>query len=210
MKKNKISKIIFLILIILLVISIIIATFTQKKKNLTIDMYDKLCNMENYTFSIKKENIDTDYILTISRRGLDISIDANFPDEHTTTVVTDESAYYVIHSKQEYYLYDTTQIDADILKNELAGIEEENYKHGYEKINGKQYYFEEYENITTFIMLSNYNADEDNLKTRLYFSDGKISYIKNIIEEQEELLKIDFSDIIDDNLFSIPDSYAEI
>ena len=38
----------------------------------------------------------------------------------------------------------------------------------------------------------------------------KISYIKTISGEDEELLKIDFSDNVDENSFEIPDDYAEL
>ena len=53
--------------------------------------------------------------------------------------------------------------------------------------------------------------DEQNeIKTRFYFDNGKISYIKTISGEDEELLKIDFSDNVDENSFEIPDDYAEL
>ena len=89
-------------------------------------------------------------------------------------------------------------------------MKKKNILSGYEKINGKQYYYEEYEGITTFIMWSNYE-EESSIKTRFYFEHEKIAYIKTIIDDsEEELLKVDFSDEVDDSLFEIPDDYAEI
>ena len=60
------------------------------------------------------------------------------------------------------------------------------------------------------MLLSNHE-DEHELKTRFYFEKNKIAYIKTIIgEDEQELLKIDFSENIDENLFEIPENYAEI
>jgi hypothetical protein len=157
-----------------------------------------------------EEDLNIDYTLTISRKGKTISIDTLSNEEHTTTLMEDEVAYYILHSKKEYYLYDNDEIDADILKEELFEINEKDYTYGYEKINGKSYYYEEYEGITAFIMWLDYNEEESVIKTRFYFDGTNIAYIKTTIDNDEELLKIEFSDGIDNSLFEIPSDYAEI
>lgn len=207
-KKNIIPKIIVIILIIALILTIIFM-LNRKQKDMTIQMYQDICEKQTYTFAITEENPDTNYSLTISKNGNSMSIDAKSNDDHTTTLVKDDAAYYIMHLEKEYYLYDSSQIDADILKNELAGIENEDYTSGYEKINGTRYYYEEYDGISTFV-IGAYDYDEGELKTRLYFDGDKISYIKNITNENEELLKVEFSDNIDEGLFEIPDDYAEM
>lgn len=210
MKKKVIPKIIFAILAIVLIVMIVLVII-QKPKDLTAQMYNDICQMQNYTFSMKEESLDINYNLTIAKKENSMSIDAISGDEHTTTLVEEDIAYYIIHSDKEYYLYDMSQIDADILKNDLAGIEEEKYENGYEKINGKKYYYEEFEGITTFIMWTNYSEGESSIKTRFYYDNNKIAYSKTIIDNSdEELLKIDFSDQVDNNLFEIPDDYAEL
>lgn len=89
-------------------------------------------------------------------------------------------------------------------------------KPGKEKINGKELYYEEYNNENMdFIIYANVN-EMSKAKIRFYFENGKIAYIKNIIsvENQEttiqELLKISFENKIDENIFKIPEDYAEI
>lgn len=209
MKKNVVPKIIFTILIIVLIIMIILV-INQKPRDLTVNMYHAICEKQNYTFSMIEENSDINYSLTIAKKENVMSIDSTTDDEHTTTLVEEDVAYYIMHSDKEYYLYDSSQIDADILKNDLSGIEEAEYVSGYEKINGKKYYYEEYEGITTFIMWSNYE-EGSSIKTRFYFDNKKIAYIKTIINDsEEELLKVDFSDEVNDSLFEIPDDYAEV
>ena len=57
--------------------------------------------------------------------------------------------------------------------------------------------------------MSKYN-EEDKIKTKFYFDNGKIAYIKTTSGENKELLKIEFSDNIDEKSFEIPDDYAEL
>lgn len=209
MKKNVIPKIIFAILIFVLMVMILLVIF-QKPKDLTVSMYQEICEKQNYTFSMVEENSDINYSLTIAKKEKAMSIDSITDEDHTTTLVEEDVAYYIMHSDKEYYLYDSSQIDADILRNELSGIGEEEYVSGYEKINGKKYYYEEYEGISTFIMWSNYE-EESVIKTRFYFDHNKIAYIKTVIDDsEEEILKVNFSDEVNESLFEIPDDYAEV
>ena len=73
MKKGKIPKIIFGILIIILFVVVIFA-ITHEEKDLTIKMYNDICQKENYTFLMKEESLDINYSLTISKRKNDMSI----------------------------------------------------------------------------------------------------------------------------------------
>jgi hypothetical protein len=59
-------------------------------------------------------------------------------------------------------------------------------------------------------MWLDYNEEESVIKTRFYFDGTNIAYIKTTIDNDEELLKIEFSDGIDNSLFEIPSDYAEI
>ena len=64
MKKNVIPKIIFAILIIVLIVMIILVIL-QKPNDLTVSMYQAICEKQNYTFSMVEENSDINYSLTI-------------------------------------------------------------------------------------------------------------------------------------------------
>ncbi len=208
MKKSIIPKIIFGILTIILIVAIIFA-ITHKEKDLTIKMYNDICQKENYTFSMKEENMDVNYTLTISKKNQDMSIETKSDEDHTTTLKKDGIAFYVMHNEKEYYQYDGSEVDADILENGLSEIDQKKYVKGHEKINGKSYYYEEYEDIGAFFIMSKYN-EEDKIKTKFYFDNGKIAYIKTTSGENKELLKIEFSDNIDEKSFEIPDDYAEL
>lgn len=211
MSKKTFSKIFFIVITLILVVAIIFAIFFNSKKNLSKKMYKDICNKAFYTFSMEEISNEIEYKLIISRKENSICIDSKSNDEHTSTLVNEQESYYINHNMQEYYTYDISRIDADILKNDLKGIENQDYKCGYEKIENINYYYEEYEGIGAFILLSDYNIGENSSKTRFYFKNKKIIYIKTIIENvNEELLKIDFSENIDENLFKIPENYAEM
>ena len=46
-----------------------------------------------------------------------------------------------------------------------------------------------------------------NKKTRLYFKGKDLKYIKTISGENEEILKVEISDKVDNNLFQLPEGY---
>jgi hypothetical protein len=95
----------------------------------------------------------------------------------------------------------------------MKDVENKEYQIGKEVINGKEYYYEEYNDITRFLMLTNID-DESTVKTRFYYNNNDIAYIKNIIEVDgetvEELIKVSIDYTVDDSLFEIPSDYAEL
>ena len=209
MKKEAKSKIFFFILVIIFIIMIMILFISQKPKDLTKKMYNDICEKTKYTFSMLEENEDVKYNLIITKDEKGMCIDTISNGERTSTLVKDGNAYYIMHKDKVYYLYDSSQIDADILGNELENINSKNYKSGYETIDGKKHYYEEYEGIVTFILLTNYD-ENSSIRTRFYFDEKNIVYIKTFIDDKEELLKIDFSDEADESLFEIPTDYEKL
>lgn len=213
MQKSKAPLIIFSIVIFILLIIALIFILKGEKSNITISMYNSICNNQKFTFNMEEENQEIDYKISIAQKSTDICIDMYSGDEHTTTLVLDGVAYFIMHNEEEYYIYDSEDIDADILIGGLKNIGDKEYKKGKEKINGTTYYYEEYTGISTFLMFL--NPDEDaQIHTRFYFDGDKIAYIKNIVqdgeESQEELLKITLEYDADDSLFEIPKDYAEL
>ena len=215
MQKQKVAKIFFISLVIILLISFIFL-FKEEKKNRTKDMYKKICNSKIYTFTIE-EGIPSSNKFIISKMGENRSLDLISEGEHTTTLVKDGYAYFIMHNKEEYSIFensDKKEIDANILENELNIINNSNYLSNKEKIYGKTYYYEEYENIDCFIMSGISINEESTIKTRFYFNGDKIVYIKTIIydeeEQNEELLKVNLSSTANEDLFEIPKKYAEL
>ena len=64
---------------------------------------------------------------------------------------------------------------------------------------------------TKYFRIDNFLIGETlNFESRFYYDNGKIAYIKTFIDDVEELLKIDFSQDVDESLFEIPEDYAEL
>lgn len=215
-KSKKTGLIIFVFTIIILIISALFI-LNKNNKDLTYSMYKDINNSQNYTITMEVEDEEYNYNIVLAQRGTDICIDmkAEYEDEtqRTSTLITEESAYYIMHNEQEYIILDSQDIEADILIPEIKDIEGKTYQKGKEIIRGKTYYYEEYEDINTFLMLVDVD-EEEIVKTRFYYDKGKIVYIKNIVEKEDntiqEVLKIKCVYDAEDSLFKIPEDYAEI
>ena len=48
------------------------------------------------------------------------------------------------------------------------------------------------------------------LKKLIQINENKLEYIKPIVGNKQELLKVDISDDVDNNLFEIPSEYKEM
>lgn len=211
--KQKRNFTIFLTLIIILLIVAIILIFQSKnvKTDRVKKLYGNIYNSENVTLSMEEENLEFSYKIQIAQRGADTSINMYTEDEHTTTLILDKKAYYIVHSEEEYCAIDSGDVDGDLIISDLKEIVNEPYETGEEEIKGKKYYYEEYSNASAFYFFINAN-DEESIKTRFYFDGDELVYIKNISSEEdveEELLKTNIEYDVDENLFIIPDSYAE-
>lgn len=213
MKKSK-SVIIFIVfLVVIVLITSFIFVFQRDKTDRVLNMYNKIKDSQNFTFTMEEVNSETQYKISISQRGTDTNIDMQTANEHTSTLIVEGHVYFIMHDEQEYYTYDSDNTDGDIILGGLKDISDKEYIHGTEEIFGKSYYYEEFEDISTFMILLDLNEDSK-VKTRFYFDGDEIAYIKNIVsdngEEQEELLKVTLEYSVDDSLFEIPSEYAEM
>ena len=210
---QKKSVIIFSVIIIILLIMALILIFKKEKIDRVLSMYENIRNSQNFTFYMEEQNSEFKYKVSLAQRGTDVSIDMYVDEEHTTTVVLQNEAYYIMHDEEEYYNYGDEKIDSDVVLSGLNNITKNQYTTGREEIQGKSYYYEEYDNNTMdFIIFANIN-ETSTVKTRFYFDGDNIVYIKNIVTSedstQEELIRATLSNDIDERLFDIPEDYAE-
>ena len=208
-KKATIVSISIVVLFVIGLALIINGKQTSKVKNI----YDKMQKSQKYTFSMEETSTDINYKVSMAQRGEDISIDMYSNEEHTTTLILDNKSYYLMHKDKEYYDNGEEKVESDIVLSGLKNISQKQYTTGKEELNGKTYYFEEYENENMdFIIFANIN-ESSKVKTRFYFNGNKICFIKNFIESedgsQEELIKVTLKYEVDDSLFAIPEDYAE-
>ena len=216
MPKKNIARIIFIFLTVLLIISLILL-IKGEKKDRTKNIYRKICESTNYTFSLE-EGIGSNNKLIIARSGNNKGIDLTSEGNHTTTFVKDGFVYSVLHNQKEYSVFENEenqQIEFNILEEDSDYIMCSPYINGKEKIYGKTYYYEEYKEMDSFYMRGLPLEEDSSPNTRFYYNGEKLEYIKTIIhcddsEEISELLKVDFTPESDERIFEIPNDYAEL
>lgn len=210
MKKKVLKIIIPLILIIAIIIAIIVLrNNSQPEVQLLSELYNQLSSNTSYQFQKEK---DANNKTIIARDGNNAVIDNYTSGTHTTTIIKDNTTTYITHEKEEYYIYNNTNIDINVVESWLADVVSREYITGEEKIRGKKYYYEEYQGTTMFTDTNVLNDDESQVKTRFYFDkDNKLVYIRTIFSQmEEETLKVEISNDIEKSLFEIPSEYIEI
>ena len=105
--------------------------------------------------------------------------------------------YMKTDGKDESILSDD---EAFLSKEELEALKTEEYKTGKEKIDDKEYYYEEY------------YALGDEITERYYFDGNELKYVKSIDSNgKEQIIKVvKLSSKVDDSVFDIPTDYELI
>ena len=211
---KKIKRTIKIIIPIIIIIAIIIAIIiirnnSQPEVQLLSELYNQLSSNTSYQFQKEK---DANNKTIIARDGNNAVIDNYTSGTHTTTIIKDNTTTYITHEKEEYYIYNNTNIDINVVESWLTDVVSREYITGEEKIRGKKYYYEEYQGTTMFTDTNVLNDDESQVKTRFYFDkDNKLVYIRTIFSQmEEETLKVEISNDIEKSLFEIPSEYIEI
>ena len=131
-------------------------------------------------------------------------------ENHTTTLIKDNNTYLILHDRKEYYVYAQNNVEQTILTDGLKEIIDRTYTTGTEKIKGKKYSYEEYDGSSMFMISNLININDTNVKTRFYFdSKNNLTYIKTILDNKQELLKVTLEKDVKDSIFEIPSDYAE-
>lgn len=215
MKKNKR---IFLIVIVILMIAIIfgivkIVNKNSPKEQRLSKIYQDLEDSQTYLFEIEKNNNNK---TIMAKKGDKTIIDQYTKnsetnvENHTTTLVKDNNTYLILHDRKEYYVYTENNVEQTIVTDGLKEIISKSYTTGTEKIKGKKYSYEEYDGSSMFMISNLININDTNVKTRFYFdSKNNLTYIKTILDNKQELLKVTLEKDVKDSIFEIPSDYAE-
>lgn len=215
MKKNKR---IFLIVIVILIIAIIfgivkIVNKNSPKEQRLSKIYQDLEDSQTYLFEIEKNNNNK---TIMAKKGDKTIIDQYTKnsetnvENHTTTLVKDNNTYLILHDRKEYYVYTENNVEQTIVTDGLKEIISKSYTTGTEKIKGKKYSYEEYDGSSMFMISNLININDTNVKTRFYFdSKNNLTYIKTILDNKQELLKVTLKKDVKDSIFEIPSDYAE-
>ena len=211
MKKKIRIPIIPIILVIIAIIIIVVVINKNSKtseEQLLQGEYDKLSSMQSYQFTKEKDSKNK---TIVAKDGDKTAIDSYADGQHTTTVIKDNKTYYILHDKEEYYIYNSTNIENSIVIDWIKDAIGKEHTNGEEKVRGRKLKYEEYTGATMFSETTSLDIDESKTKTRFYFDKNKdLVYIKTKYENgTEELQKIEITQEINSKLFEIPATYAE-
>ena len=211
-KKHKlfITSICIIVAIIIVVLIVYIVTKNQEEsasKNRLANMYERMIQNETYSITFQL-NDNNKY--TVSRKGDVANIDTYNDGKHTTDIIKDGNTYLLMYNTKKYYTYQNNVTELGKLSNQLNEIiQSQNPEKGQEKMDGKNYRYEEYKGVSDFLMNTDEDISEENANTKFYFDGDDLEYIKTIIGDTSELIRVDVSYDVDDNTFEIPSDFQE-
>lgn len=213
-KKKKIILVTVIAILVLLVVAGIICYVVSNNNNSNaqgqsnnsniFSLYNELQQKSGYSVSLSKDENNKMYFV---KKDNETYIDTIYNGVESKYIIKDGNTYLLMDDSKTYYTYSNNQIDLNKITNTLNTIKDLEYQKGKEEVNGKNYNYEEYEALTDFA-LEDFSNDR-NIRTRFYFDNNDLVYIKTISDEKEELLSFELSDGVDDNLFEIPSDYTE-
>ncbi len=217
MLKSK-KKIILIIIAIIIILAIItgVIMFINKNKNKenqestkTSELCQKIINANEIAYT---KTIDENNKITIIVKGDKAYKEVTTEGKTSRYIVKNGDTYYLNDDEKKYYKYQNNDEILTEIKEQFENIQTSNLKKGKEDINGKKYKYEEISQCQDFLFNDNLSVNNlEYAKTRLYYKNGELSYIKTIVGENEELMKINISyGNINDSYFDIPSDYTEV
>lgn len=220
MKDNKLKKpmiIIGIIILVVVIIGVIIFALSSKNKTNKTEQTESVEIQKNYEKIANSKEMTFTTTLDENNRETIVIKDGQAYKETTRNGVTykyivkGNDTYFVDDSNKTYYTYkNNTEISTEI-QQKLSKLKEMSSNTGKEKVNGKNYQYEEFEKYQDFLINNKIAVtDLTKAKTRIYYDNDKIVYIKTIAGDEQELLKVDISyGNVKNDYFNIPSEYKD-
>lgn len=219
MKKHKklTIGIVSVLIIIAVIVAIVMLTNNGEKEDTTktgktygIDsleeVYNKLKDTKNYLF---KTILNDENYKNISRNDDSLKVEIADEGNKQTYIVRNGNTYLLTEKNQKYYEYNNNTSMLGDLENKVSDLLRNNFTEGTENIDGKQYTFQEYEKTATFLINFKKKYDNYNTKTRFYFADGNLQYIRTYVGEVQQLLKVELEFNNQKESYKIPANYTK-
>lgn len=212
---NKTKKIILISVIAVIIIALIggaIWYFTAGKNNnlapeeegkLNLqEFYNNLSSKDSYSFKLTLDDKNSSYFAKQSddKSYYEVTIDG----KTSKYLMSDGNTYYIVDDQKAYFTYQNNMTYLNKMEVAFQDLLTMENSSGKEEVDGKEYEYIEYANVANFAIKP---FEDLNTKTRLYFKGKDLKYIKTISGENEEILKVEISDKIDNNLFQLPEGY---
>ena len=170
--------------------------------------YEKLTNTNSYSFSITLDDKNSIYYYKHDGKAY---IDSNYKGQNSKYLIKDKNTYLLQNNSKTYYTYSNNETELYKIETQIGDIKDNEATTGKEEIDGKTYDYEEFNVLSKFYIGDKTNFNEESIKTRFYFKGNKLVYIKTIISnDNQQLLKVDYSEKVDSGLFEIPSDYKEM
>ena len=213
-KRNKAFKLLAIILglVMMIVITICLVNCFSNKTNGINDvskMYDEYIEKNKYSVKTTCLNDDTkeEYVKSDNLAY----VFTNYgEDNYYKEIVRDGHTYIIDDENKTTYKYQNNEMNLNKFINQFEEFKDKEYTESKEVIDGKKYEYQEYNGVTDWVLTNEIDRFSEGVKTRLYFKDEKLVYIKTISNDKEEVLKVDISDEVNNSLFELPTDYKEM
>ena len=216
---NKKKKIVIISIVIVIIIALIVGVIiflntrnsngdskTSSGTTKISNLYDNLSKEKMFSFTTIIDDNNKEVYAKSSNVAY---IDTIYNGDESKFVIKDGNSYLLNDDSKIYYTYQNNDVNFNKVLEQLDEIKNAELVEGKEEIEGKEYYYEEYSGFTNFAFKLSDTETED-VKTRFYFDGNDLVYIKTIIGDTQELLKIEITDKVDSTLFEIPTDYREM
>lgn len=212
-KKNIVLIVISIILLAIVIGAIVLVIKNKNTNNQENTLTSKLCKKISETNEISyTRTIDENNKITVIVKG-DKAYKEVISDGNTTKyIVKNGNTFYLDDGEKKYYKYENNDEILTEVKEQFKNLNLSGLKVGKESINGKNYKYEEIQQCQDFLFDENLSVNNlEYANTRLYYKNENLSYIKTIVGENQELIKVDISyGNINDSYFDIPSDYTEV
>lgn len=218
MKKNKkiLIAIISIILILAIIFGIVFLVSKNKQGNTneiqeaqkTEKVYEEVSKANQITFTCTLDDKNKETIIVKDNNAYK---ETTKDGKTSRYIVKDGNTYFLDEDSKKYYTYNNNTSILIELKQQLEKLQDLSKEAGKERIKGKNYSYEEFKKYQGFLINNKIAVtDLTKAKTRIYYDNDKIVYIKTIAGDEEELLKVDISyNQVNDDYFNIPDEYKD-
>ena len=215
-EKKKIKLISVTAAIILIIIGGIVLYFVvnnnasdgskSKTKNSEVsNLYETLHGANVFSFELE---LDDESHMYYAKSNDTAYIDTANSGREIKYLIESGNTYLLVDDTKTYYTYSNNVTNLNMVTRGLEKVKDLEYQTGREKLDNKNYSYEEYTGVTDFAM-GDFTEDSESVKTRFYFDGDELVYIKTIENDKEELLKVNISYDANQNLFQIPQGYSE-
>lgn len=212
-KKNIVLIVISIILLAIVIGAIVLVIKNKNTNNQENTLTSKLCKKISEANEISyTRTIDENNKITVIVKGDKAYKEVISYGNTTKYIVKNGNTFYLDDGEKKYYKYENNDEILTEVKEQFKNLNLSGLKVGKESINGKNYKYEEIQQCQDFLFDENLSVNNlEYANTRLYYKNENLSYIKTIVGENQELIKVDISyGNINDSYFDIPSDYTEV